>query len=1071
MPTDYLEQYSPSVNIVRDADKELLYYPTENARKVAKQIVGNFKQGVRSFTLIGSYGTGKSSFIWALQKSILKEKDYYEADLIEGAEVNIINIVGEYRSLIEAFEKELGLSNNNGDVKAILTTLFKRYDAISTAKSLLLISVDEFGKFLEYAVKNNPEKELYFIQQLTEFVNNSNYNICLLTAIHQDFSAYAQELSSQQQQEWTKVKGRFKEVTFNEPIEQLLYLAAQHIQQQGKGVPAPLAKKLSKLIEETHVFRKTDSTIHETLSQLLPIDGLAAYVLTSALQKYGQNERSLFSFLQSQDHTSIRSFTPSKTEPIYSLAHVYDYLVFNFFAFLNSRNNPHFIVWVGIREALEDAEIRYNNDSHYLALLKTIGLLSLYAPKGSAIDHNFIDSYAKLCLNIDNALVSVENLLDAKLIFYRNYHRRFVISRGTDLDIQGAIAEAGSKVQVAYDIADELSAHFQFLPIQAKAYSYKNGTPRFFQFRITDRPLIDIPKDEIDGFINLILDENIPIETVQKTSREQGEAILYGYYENTKRIREQLTEIKKVSLVKQENDEDSVALIELKGILQHNEELLSHYVLDGFYNYDVKWFFKGNEVDLKSSRHLNQTLSIICEDVYPATPIFNNELVNRHRISSSIHTAKKRYFENLTTNWNEENIGFEDDKFPPEKTIYLSLIKENGTDLINDAKITEGSFAKLWEFSEKFLADSKQGKRNISELFEKLSVRPFKLKQGFADFWVGTFLFLKHNDYALFSNGNYVPNLSANVIGLLLKKPQEYEIKAFDVEGLKLNVFNSYRYFLNQESNEKVSNQAFIETIKPFLTFYANLPEFAKNTRSLSKEAITLRNAIELSKDPEKTFFEDFPNALGTSVENLSKDQQTLENYTVNLERFVTEIRTVKDRLQDRFDNFMQHQITGDKAEFETYQTQIQNRFKSLKANSLPAKYQVFLSRINSKLDVKGAWLSSVAQALVGKPLDNFNDEDEDKLYRNFKNILVDLDSQSELSEVKINKDEEKVLSVAIHALGEDSKRRIIRIPKQAEIIVRKTEDDLKKKLSKDKSANIIALTNLLNNLLTNEES
>jgi hypothetical protein len=605
----------------------------------------------------------------------------------------------------------------------------------------------------------------------------------------------------------------------------------------------------------------------------------------------------------------------------------------------------------------------------------------------------------------------------------------------------------------------------------AKAYSYKNGTPRFFKFRITDRPLIDIPKDEIDGFINLILDENISIETVKKTSKEQEEAILYGYYKNTKRIREQLTEIKKVKLVMQENDEDTVALIELKGILQHNKELLNLYVLDGFYNYDVKWFFKGNEVDLKSSRHLNQTLSNICEEVYPATPIFNNELVNRNRISSSIHTAKKRYFESLTTNWNKDNIGFDNDKFPPEKTIYLSLIKQNGTDLINNAKITEGSFAKLWEFSEKFLADSKQGKRNIGEFFNRLSVKPFKLKQGFADFWVGTFLFLKRNDYAMFSNGNYVPNLSANVIGLLLKKPQEYDIKAFDVEGLKLNVFNSYRYFLNQQSNEKISNQAFIETIKPFLTFYANLPDFAKNTRSLSKEASALRKAIKQSKDPEKTFFEDFPNALGTSVENLSKDQKSLEDYTADLEKFVTEIRTVKDKLQNRFDEFMQRQITGDLGDFETYQTQIQNRFKNLNAASLPTKYQVFLSRINSKLDDKGAWLSSVAQALVNKPLDNFNDEDEEKLYRNFKNILVDLDSQSELSEVKINKDEEQVLSVAIHALGKNSKRRIIRIPRQAEIIVRRTEDDLKKKLSKDKSANIIALTNLLNDLLTNEES
>jgi len=37
--------------------------------------------------------------------------------------------------------------------------------------------------------------------------------------------SYAYSLSKTQQQEWTKVKGRFREITFNEPVEQLLFLA------------------------------------------------------------------------------------------------------------------------------------------------------------------------------------------------------------------------------------------------------------------------------------------------------------------------------------------------------------------------------------------------------------------------------------------------------------------------------------------------------------------------------------------------------------------------------------------------------------------------------------------------------------------------------------------------------------------------------------------------------------------------------------------------------------------------------------------------------------------------------
>lgn len=38
-------------------------------------------------------------------------------------------------------------------------------------------------------------------------------------------------LTEVQRQEWNKVKGRFQEIVFNEPVEQLLYLAARRIKQ------------------------------------------------------------------------------------------------------------------------------------------------------------------------------------------------------------------------------------------------------------------------------------------------------------------------------------------------------------------------------------------------------------------------------------------------------------------------------------------------------------------------------------------------------------------------------------------------------------------------------------------------------------------------------------------------------------------------------------------------------------------------------------------------------------------------------------------------------------------------
>ena len=59
--------YSPSINIVRDLNKNLEYIPTTNAKQVYTHIAKNYATGTHSFNIVGSYGTGKSSFLLALE--------------------------------------------------------------------------------------------------------------------------------------------------------------------------------------------------------------------------------------------------------------------------------------------------------------------------------------------------------------------------------------------------------------------------------------------------------------------------------------------------------------------------------------------------------------------------------------------------------------------------------------------------------------------------------------------------------------------------------------------------------------------------------------------------------------------------------------------------------------------------------------------------------------------------------------------------------------------------------------------------------------------------------------------
>ena len=70
------------------------------------------------------------------------------------------------------------------------------------------------------------------------------------------------------------------------------------------------------------------------------------------------------------------------------------------------------------------------------------------------------------------------------------------------------------------------------------------------------------------------------------------------------------------------------------------------------------------------------------------------------------------------------------------------------------------------------------------------------------------------------------------------------------------------------------------------------------------------------------------------------------------------------------------------------YKKALQERFENIKEHLLLNYHKVFLMRVNSPLDDKKSWLSSVAQALIGKSLETIRDEDENVLKDKFKTII-----------------------------------------------------------------------------------
>ena len=107
-----MRQFSLSANIEEGFASEAKYIVTPNARQVAEGIANGFRSGVHSYTIIGSYGTGKSSFLLALERDLMGGKQYEllkPSELSEKKKFEVLKIVGDYKELSVLLSQKLSV--------------------------------------------------------------------------------------------------------------------------------------------------------------------------------------------------------------------------------------------------------------------------------------------------------------------------------------------------------------------------------------------------------------------------------------------------------------------------------------------------------------------------------------------------------------------------------------------------------------------------------------------------------------------------------------------------------------------------------------------------------------------------------------------------------------------------------------------------------------------------------------------------------------------------------------------------------------------------------------------------
>ena len=443
-----------------------------------------------------------------------------------------------------------------------------------------------------------------------------------------------------------------------------------------------------------------------------------------------------------------------------------------------------------------------------------------------------------------------------------------------------------------------------------------------------------------------------------------------------------------------------------------------------------------------------------------------NELFNRHKVNSVISAARVSLLNAILENADKEDLGFDKKAFPPEKSIYCTLLQQTGMHRKDEAgnyflgEPQNDNVRALWEVCCDFVKGSMEKPRKLSELTSILKASPFKMKQGVIDFWIPIFLYIKQQDFALYEDGRFVININKEVFEILQKHPGDFSLKCYDVSGVKVDFFNKYRQFFHKDGNIQIQSSSLIGIAKPFFQYIRGLNDYAKITNKFDNPfTAKFRDLLINATDPQKTFLEDLPAAFG--YKDLNKDE-FLEQYLGLIKLACQELNNCYYNFICRIENAVTKHL-GLPASYEEYKPLLDARYKNINKDILTAKTKSFLDRLLAPSENKTEFYAKIGLVIFDRRVENIRDSEEALFIKNMLHLFTELEHYTELSDAVLSSTDEAYNIDFVSTMGTNVSKKTFRLPESKRADANARAKQLSALLSGDNEMDICVLLKLLN--------
>lgn len=834
----------------------------------------------------------------------------------------------------------------------------------------LFIMYDEFGRFLQNVPVNQIYQTMQDIQDLAELADHGSDNFHIMYITHKNLRHYFLKYSEEYRNEFQRIEKRYNIYHIENDGATYIRLIQNAINElYGRG-------DISENRQRTYISYLRKFPIFPGLNQVeierlviqgaYPMHPVALSLLPNVSSLFGQNERTLFTFLESRQIGGLMYFITKKQGEVYTAAHLFDY----FFPNIEELELEEGVEELGIYQKI--LKKVPNLDSQHLAVLKFITLWNITGFQATYPLTSDLIAFA-MDWREDEVRIVLNELARNKAIRFNSILGYWELFEGSGLDVEEVIEE---KIKGFYLKKDKklgiLEEHLEKKFYLANEYNDTKSMTRFASVRLlfgSDILTEGLPSvsvnDRADAIVYLILldNKNERDRVIEKLQMYRDLDRLYCVpnfsYEllgNQVEVFELISNIllKDKELLKTDPNLKKELVLKKEETAFVIRKFLSRYT---DFNEELVWIVAGEIRHIPNEFVLEKILSDAMMKLYPLTPEVRNDSYNRRSVNRVQWKAGCSVIDHVLEYWHSPQFNIKGNG--PDYLLYATIFKNNDLDLEKLNEISNQNFKVMRDKLVQLLNDDPTG--SLQSFKDIFSNPPFGVREPLIPIYFVSLLRDKWDHLSFYRNNMYIPEINGEKLFSMFDEAEQYQYIYYEFGKEYESLFLQIEKLFMSGATESFMPRH-LRAANLILKWLRSLPRFTQISRRMDERLLYLKTIIRK--------VEVNPNQALEELVNVYRDNLEL------LEIHVNELEKHCESQKEKFKQIVLHmlRINTDEELFDW----------ANKQSAVHKKQNRLITSILESIN----WFDVLADRLVGVPFEDWSDNTADMFLVQVRNEI-----------------------------------------------------------------------------------